>query len=1108
MPQIAILAAIEIGLGVAQSFLMPKPKQTPVDRGRLDDLRIQTAEEGTILPRFYGKRVRVAGNIIDGERTREFKVSTGGSSGNKKGQGATPPTTNYSYKKTFAIAWGEGPIRAFRQIKDGDQIIYNLGGASEDTTGYYQAEDGTLAGGATIVSDPTCAGGRRVDLPPGGSVTFPPILKNLTETTAVVIYYKCTAAVAVTIRHNGVDDPTTAPNSSGALIASIPINYTLPAGSNEIKVTNTSGSASISIDRLFAFPGFTAAAPGTPPDRRRTTEVVDPDNPYPADANDPQAYYNYAPFADGTGTITGQISSGGQSNFELYNGTEDQPQSPTLLALSGRSADNTPAYRGLVLSVFNQYVIQNGTSQLGNFTAEIEPWFSDLADILTDMYSLDGAAASEMDFTRVAGTEVDGFVYDRRDSLAPYVQALCDFYGFDVVPIDGKIVAIPRGGAAVLTIPEDELYGREEGSEIAKGPVSIDHISDSDIPGAVDVQALDPSSEKEFHTIDRRVGRQVGNSLDPETLVFPLVSDGDTLVAIGKRWLYEKKLSAKPLRFATGPRYRHLVPTDVINVQTSAALYKVRLTSAQAGFSGMVKFGSVPEKGALYSQVGSGAAAAGTEIPPVAYPANTFLWLGDLPPLRLEDDRLGYYAAVCPRGIGSWRGAHFFKEIITDNWQRLTAFAAPAMIGVLAADMAAITDTLPIDAATQMMVNFYFDDGSIESRTVDEILARPVSQVIIGSGSSAEVLRFATQAPQSYSDPYRGKYLFTNLLRGLNGTEEAAKTGHTAGVPVVVLSEAVQFIQEDPAELQRTRSFAVPTVGQALPDAITQATDFTFQGYSKKPLSVTGIKGYRTPAGDAIVEWVRRVRVGGVIKNLTGVPVGEERLKTLVEILSGGNPIYSTLVEGGSAVSVPWAQVATPDLLNVVEAFRSVIPLNPYSSFIEATMAPDSWLNIRDSTQVPGMNDNPFWQIFVDDDLSATPDTTLGIIENGVAKFSKVYSGSVSVRPRFRVLNGVALFYDDYKNEDTVPVYQSNKHVPDLGPLIAGYGYFASGGGLHEGSITKAVFAGQEGLDRVVLPAALQTALFGSPQALGTMTVRVTQYSALVGPGAPATGLV
>jgi hypothetical protein len=136
-----IQVGIAVGTSVASLMLAPKPKLNPVDKGRFDDIRFTTAEEGAFIPLCFGQRVRLAGNIIWGTVTKEYVSRDPGRTGGKGGGGGqqpTPPTNTYSYKKSFAIMVCGTPVRSYRRISENLEAIYNNVGA-ELREDFYEA---------------------------------------------------------------------------------------------------------------------------------------------------------------------------------------------------------------------------------------------------------------------------------------------------------------------------------------------------------------------------------------------------------------------------------------------------------------------------------------------------------------------------------------------------------------------------------------------------------------------------------------------------------------------------------------------------------------------------------------------------------------------------------------------------------------------------------------------------------------------------------------------------------------------------------------------------------------------------------------------------------
>lgn len=87
-----------------------------VEMGRVDRLRIQTAGEGTPIPRVWGQ-MRVPGHAIWAGPLVEARRSHGG------GKGSGPSVTEIGYRLSFALALCEGPILGVGRVwADGEEI--------------------------------------------------------------------------------------------------------------------------------------------------------------------------------------------------------------------------------------------------------------------------------------------------------------------------------------------------------------------------------------------------------------------------------------------------------------------------------------------------------------------------------------------------------------------------------------------------------------------------------------------------------------------------------------------------------------------------------------------------------------------------------------------------------------------------------------------------------------------------------------------------------------------------------------------------------------------------------------------------------------------------
>ena len=833
-----IQVGIAVGTSVASSLLAPKPKLNPVDRGRFDDIRVTTAEEGGFIPLCFGQRVRLAGNLIWGTVTREYVSRDPGRTGGKGGGGGqqpTPPTNTYSYKKSFAIMVCGTPVKSYRRISENLEVIYNNVGA-ELREDFYEAEHHVLAGGAVVVEDGECSGGRAARLAGAGQYVEIDAWSLSATLHTVVIFYKATSSAQVYLSANGGGETLVSLPATGDTPEAVTATLLLSRGANAIKLRGGTGASDV--DRIYV--SGTVVPPDTDDENikgRETTNLIDLNATFPSDPNNPTAYYNTVQMFDADGYFEGFTGAGGQARFELFAGKETQPQSAIIVAAEG--ADETPAFRDVSYFATEDYLLKEG--QLGNFIFEIEPEIQDLDDTLEYLYTLDGkVTAADCDFSLLAGRKITGLVIDHRAPLSETVAALESWFNFDIVPRGGKITAIPRGGAAVTRLFERELRAHLFGEERPRAAVKVTHEDPVDLPGGVDVLYLDPSPSKDFHTGNQPAEKMVGFAFDRETLTFPIVSDPDTAHAVGLRYLDALHLAAKPGSMVCGFGKRYLIPTDVVEVELDdTTLHTYRITQKQADLQGLVKFGVVPERASIYGQGGAGVSGRGGDVLLVRPPANTLLVAADCVPVRQDDlGRLILHAAACPRGPGSWPGYHLNKKDQNGEVERVGGYDTAATIGIVETASQS-SAKFGLESARTFVVKLYH--GSLESRTEPEVRAERVNLALYGKGSRWEVIQFLTVTPQTASDPFVAQYQVTGIVSGLYGTEVNSDT-HQAGDYFIFFDSAVASFPMRPADITRTFDIVGQTAGQALADAeAAGVSSLTFQGNSVKPLAIARV---------------------------------------------------------------------------------------------------------------------------------------------------------------------------------------------------------------------------------------------------------------------------
>lgn len=991
------------------------------------------------------------------------------------------------------------------------ETIYNNVG-SELREDFYEAEHHALAGGAVVIEDGECSGGRAARLAGSGQYVEVDASALFGGLHTVTIFYKAVAPAQVYLSANGGAETLVSLPASGSIPASVTATLQLRRGANTVKLRGGSGTGDV--DRIYVSGTGIPPVDFTPPEG---TNLIDAAATFPGDPNDPLPFYNTVQAFDVNGHFEGHTGAGGQARFELFAGVETQPQSAIIVAVEG--ASETPAFRDVSYFVTEDYLLKEG--QLGNFVFEVEPDIQDLDETLLYLYTLDGkVTAADCDFSLLAGREIPGLVIDHRAPLSETVAALEAWFNFDIVPRGGKITAIPRGGAVASRFYERELRAHLFGEERPRAAVKVTHEDPTDLPGAVDVVYLDPSPSKDFHSGNQTAQKIVGFSFDYETLTFPIVGDADTAQAVGQRYLDARHLAAKPAEIVCGFGKRHFIPTDIVEVELAdSTLYTHRIVTKQADLQGMVKFGVVPERASVYTQNGAGVTGRGGDVLLVRPPANTLLVVADCVAVRQEDlGRLIAYAAACPRGVGAWPGYHLNKRDQNGEVERVGGFETAATIGVVetASQSAA---RFGLEAARSFVVKLYH--GSLESRSESEVRAERVNLALYGSGNRWEVIQFLTVTPQVASAPYAAQYLVTGVASGLYGTEDSSDN-HQAGDYFVLFDGAVASFPMRPADIGRAFDFTGQTAGQALGDAeAAGVSTLTFQGNSAKLLAPSRVEledgtslAPRDAAGNVLVSpWPRSnfEHIGDEYRVDYLTDAGAE-IAGAFEVFREGTPQAAMLVSNLSTSKFTGVTASTRgNSFSVSSALttgrtRSLQKIRQADNFAEANLrgAPD--VTVKFGLMAAGKN----WQADALDYYFS-----LGVGGGGVTL--EIYQGvallysedatayySAGKRFRFRLLGNKVQFFKDYQDESTPPLAESIV-TPNYPLLVVAEIATGSAGAGYVELVTMTT----NPLPATILTAAQQTAWYGGLKTSG-VRVRIRQHSGVreVGYGLPWEGVI
>lgn len=466
-----------------------------------------------------------------------------------------------------------------------------------------------------------------------------------------------------------------------------------------------------------------------------------------------------------------------------------------------------------------------------------------LPSIVADLCSRAGLQPDEYDTTGLTGT-VPGYRVATEGGADSMIAPLMGAYFFDAGEWDGKLRFVKRGGAATFTIGADDLAERDGDA------ITLERVQEAELLRRVTVGYIDPATDYGVTTQkwERRAGTVEAKG--EASMEVPVVLSSQAAAQVAeKKGKVAWSETEKALFSLPALRWAKLTPTDVgvITLQDGETM-RVRVMSREED-SGALLMEASRDRQAAYTGTATGQVPPPPRItdPPIIGP--TLLAVMDLPLLRDTDDDLGVYVAAA--GIlGAWSGATL--EISTDGgatYTEVTELTGGSVIGTTSAALSAwhsaeypSTQTLSVSLPS-----------APESITADALVRygnRAAVQLVTGEW---EVLQYQTVTPTGSNG-----YTLSGLLRGRYNTTPGAIA---AGARFVLLDASVRFVKLE--EYLIGQSMLVRAVPLGVdPDTITGTAFSVTNPKSQTEWPVHMVRSQRDGAGDMLVTWIGRARLG------------------------------------------------------------------------------------------------------------------------------------------------------------------------------------------------------------------------------------------------------
>lgn len=457
-----------------------------------------------------------------------------------------------------------------------------------------------------------------------------------------------------------------------------------------------------------------------------------------------------------------------------------------------------------------------------------------LSEIVGELCGLVGLAANQIDVAELYPYVVRGFKSANLYTAADTIRALQQAYFFDFPQIDGKLVAVPRGGDIVATISQDDcIVGREVDFESAREqgvefPLKF-HVGYA--PAETDYNATKETSERRSRDI---------KSLSESTLetALNLTADDAAQLADKAHRVMWNEFEGKAV-FSLPDSFAYLVPSNPISLEVRTGTYKrVRITRLQA-VDGIYDIEAVVDRGSSYTSTVTGTTPEAPETPAPTIPGTTTWEFMDLPALITAHDGLNPYVAGHGEAGTAWHGARVQQEVGAD-WEAIADITVAETMGEVEEELPYGSRYIP-DTTNTLLVSLTAAPSSIS----DSLLYKGKGAWLIGD----EIIQVRDWVAEG--ENWRGSH----LLRGRLDTTPVA---HSVGERAVFLGNPV-LVPLDVSLVDTTLTLRAPSFGEAGSDAA--ADDYLFTGRSSEEWAPIDLVAEQD-GSDWDLSWTPRFRLG------------------------------------------------------------------------------------------------------------------------------------------------------------------------------------------------------------------------------------------------------
>lgn len=505
----------------------------------------------------------------------------------------------------------------------------------------------------------------------------------------------------------------------------------------------------------------------------------------------------------------------------------------------------------------------------------------------------------DIDVSDLASVPVPGYMVTRLSTIRTVIEQLASFYIFDGVESDYKIKFTLRDGKSpVATIAQYELAVlSEETGEFYRET----RQQEVELPMRVTITYMDRDNDyqQQAHSAKRMVRpTRTMYSSNEVQLQVPVVEHVDKAKRQAEAILFGAWVERQSYAVKVPSKFLFLDPADVITVELEdGASLRMRLTQTDIGLEMSVDMSGVAEDSLQYTSSVVGDGGDGPLDHPGPGPTSFTRLVMLFAPLLRDADDTGRSTSVVYYMMGGygqdrWDAGLLYGSAEGTQYSALGSATNEMQWGTCGNALGDTDTPFATDEDNILRVHMVTGTGLFSVTQLEMLNGANAAAIVHRNRVDLEIIQF-----RDVTQNLDGSFSIRGLLRGRRGTDQFT-SGHSVGDLFVLLgTSTVGKLSLTLGQIGQTRYYRGVTAGQQFEDSDVVALSSPgadLKPYAPAQLSVAS--GGPWASADIVLDWERRTRIGGELRDGTGtVPLMEDTEGYELEVLDDADAVVRTV---------------------------------------------------------------------------------------------------------------------------------------------------------------------------------------------------------------------